>query len=62
MDPDTDRRIGAIEAKQQARDALCRACLDRLRRREEVTLAREVRLWAAVAMVLAAVCAVLVLV
>ena len=50
MDPDTDRRIGAIEAKQQARDARCRACLDRLRR--EVTLAREVRLWASVAMVL----------
>lgn len=59
MAPDTDRRIGSIEAKQQARDARCRACLDRLRR--EVTLAREVRLWASVAMVLAAVCAVLVL-
>ncbi len=51
MDPDTDRRIGSIEVKQQARDARCRACLDRLMR--EVALARSVRLWAAVATVLA---------
>lgn len=60
MDPDTDRRIGAIEAKQQARDARCVACLDRLRR--EVARARAVRLWAAVATVLAVVCAVLAMV
>lgn len=59
MDPDTDRRIGSIEVKQQARDARCRACLDRLRR--EVAMARSVRLWAAVATVLAVVCAALVL-
>lgn len=51
MDADTDRRIGAVEAKQQARDARCAACLDRLRR--EVALARFVRLWAAVATLLA---------
>lgn len=60
MDPDTDRRIGSIEVKQQARDARCRACLDRLLMRE-VALARSVRLWAAVATVLAVVCAALVL-
>lgn len=46
MDADTDRRIGAVEAKQQARDARCAACLDRLRR--EVALARAVRLWSSV--------------
>lgn len=57
MDPDTDRRIGSIEAKQQARDARCRACLDRLRR--EVALMRAVRLWAAVATLLALICAAL---
>jgi hypothetical protein len=51
MDPDTDRRIGSIEVKQQARDARCAACLDRLRR--EVARDRAVRLWAAVATVLA---------
>ena len=60
MDDDTDRRIGAIEAKQHARDARCAACLDRLRR--EVALARAVRRWAAVATVLAVVLAVAVLV
>lgn len=60
MDPDTDRRIGSIEVKQQARDARCRACLDRLRR--EVAIARFVRLWAAVATVLAVACVVLALV
>ena len=59
MDADTDRRIGAVEAKQQARDARCSACLDRLRR--EVALTRAVRLWAAVATVLAILCAVLAL-
>lgn len=59
MDADTDRRIGAVEAKQQAIDARCAACLDRLRR--EVVLARAVRRWAAVATVLAVVCAALVL-
>ena len=58
--PDVDRRIGAVEAKQRARDARCRACLDRLRR--EVALARSVRLWAAVATVLALACAALALV
>lgn len=51
MDADTDRRIGAIESKQHARDARCAACLDRLRR--EVALARAVRRWAAVATLLA---------
>ena len=56
MDADTDRRIGAVEAKQQARDARCAACLDRLRR--EVALAREVRRWAAAATLLAVVLAV----
>ena len=56
MDADTDRRIGAVEAKQQARDARCAACLDRLRR--EVALAREVRRWAVVATLLAVVLAV----
>ena len=56
MDADTDRRIGAVEAKQQARDARCAACLDRLRR--EVALARAVRRWAAVATLLAVVLAV----
>jgi hypothetical protein len=55
VDDDTDRRIGAIEAKQHARDARCAACLDRLRR--EVALARAVRRWAAVATVLALVLA-----
>lgn len=60
MDSDTDRRIGAVEAKQHARDARCAACLDRLRR--EVALARSVRLWAAVATLLAVVLAVAVLV
>lgn len=55
MDADTDRRIGAVEAKQQARDARCAACLDRLRR--EVALAREVRRWAVVATLLAVVLA-----
>lgn len=59
MDADTDRRIGAVEAKQQARDARCAACLDRLRR--EVALAREVRRWAAVATLLAVWLAVMVL-
>ncbi len=59
LDPDTDRRIGSIEVKQQARDARCSACLDRLRR--EVALARSARLWAAVATVLAVVLAVAVL-
>ena len=51
MDADTDRRIGAVEAKQQARDARCAACLDRLIR--EVALARAVQRWAAVATLLA---------
>lgn len=60
MDADTDRRIGAVEAKQQARDARCAACLDRLRR--EVALARAVRRWVAVAALLAVVLAVAVLV
>ena len=60
MDADTDRRIGAVEAKQQARDARCAACLDRLRR--EVALARAVRRLAAVATLLAVVLAVAVLV
>ncbi len=60
MDEDTARRIGAVETKQQARDARCAACLDRLRR--EVALARFVRLWAAVATLLAVVLAVAVLV
>lgn len=60
MDADTDRRIGAVEAKQQARDARCAACLDRLRR--EVVLARAVRRWAAAATLLAVVLAVAVLV
>lgn len=55
MDADTDRRLGAIEVKQQARDARCAACLDRLRR--EVALARAVRRWAAVATLLAVVLA-----
>lgn len=59
MDADTDRRIGAVEAKQQARDARCAACLDRLRR--EVALARAVRRWAAVATLLAVGLAVMVL-
>lgn len=59
MDADTDRRIGAVEAKQQARDARCAACLDRLRR--EVALAREVRRWAVVATLLAVGLAVMVL-
>ena len=56
MDADTDRRIGAVEAKQQARDARCAACLDRLR--SEVALARAVRRWAAAATLLAVVLAV----
>lgn len=60
MDADADRRIGSIEVKQQARDARCSACLERLRR--EVALARSVRLWAAVATVLAVACVVLALV
>ena len=51
MDDATDRRIGAIEVKQQARDARCAACLDRLR--QEVALARAVRRWAAIATLLA---------
>ena len=59
MDADTDRRIGAVEAKQQARDARCAACLDRLRR--EVALARSVRRLAAVATLLAVGLAVMVL-
>lgn len=59
MDDDTDRRIGAIEAKQQARDARCAACLDRLRR--EVAIARFVRLWAAAATLLVVVLAAVVL-
>ena len=59
MDEDTARRIGAVETKQQARDARCAACLDRLRR--EVALARSARLWAAVATFLAVVLAVMVL-
>jgi len=59
VDADTDRRIGAVEAKQQARDARCAACLDRLRR--EVALARAVRRWAAVATLLAVGLAVMVL-
>ena len=59
MDADTDRRIGAVEAKQRARDARCAACIDRLRR--EVALARAVRRWAAVATLLAVVLAVAVL-
>jgi hypothetical protein len=59
VDADTDRRIGAVEAKQQARDARCAACLDRLRR--EVALAREVRRWAVVATLLAVGLAVMVL-
>ena len=60
MDADTDRRIGAVEAKQQARDARCAACLERLRR--EVALARSVRRLAAVATLLAVVLAVAMLV
>ena len=60
MDADTDRRIGAVEAKQQARDARCAACLDRLRR--EVALARAVRRLAAAATLLAVVLAVAMLV
>jgi len=59
VDADTDRRIGAVEAKQRARDARCAACIDRLRR--EVALARAVRRWAAVATLLAVVLAVAVL-
>jgi hypothetical protein len=59
VDPDTDRRIGAVEAKQRARDARCAACLDRLRK--EVALARSVRRWAAVATLLAVGLAVMVL-
>ena len=59
MDADTDRRIGAVEAKQRARDARCAACIDRLRR--EVALARAVRRWAALATLLAVVLAVAVL-
>ena len=55
MTPEMDRRIGALEAKQKARDARCRACLDRLR--QEVALARAMRLWAAVATLLALACA-----
>ena len=51
MDEDTERRIGSIEVKQRARDARCQAHLDRLK--QEVALARAVRLWAAVATVLA---------
>jgi len=61
VDEDTARRIGAVETKQQARDARCAACLDRLRR--DVALARFVRLWAAVATLLAvAACVVLALI
>jgi len=60
VDADTDRRIGAVEAKQQARDARCAACLERLRR--EVALARSVRRLAAVATLLAVVLAVAMLV
>lgn len=51
MDAESDRRIGAVEAKQRARDARCAACLDRLRR--EAALARAVLRVAAVAALLA---------
>lgn len=56
MDADTDRRIGAIEVKQKARDARCAACIDRMRR--EVAMARSVRRLAAAATLLAVVLAV----
>ena len=59
MDDEIDRRIGAIEVKQQARDARCSAHLDLLKR--EVAMMRAVRLWAAVATLLALLCAVLAL-
>jgi len=59
MDDDTDRRIGAIEAKQRARDARCSVCLDLLKR--EVAIMRVVRWWSAVATVLALVCVVVAL-
>lgn len=55
MDEETDRRIGAIEVKQRARDARCKAHFDRMRR--ETAVARAVRIWVAVATVLAVLCA-----
>lgn len=66
MDQDTDRRIGAIEVKQRARDAKCRACMDQIKKdlamlKHDVELARTVRMWAAVATLLALLCAVLAL-
>jgi hypothetical protein len=57
--PDVDRRIGSMEAKQQARDARCKAHLDLLRR--EVALMRMVRLWVVMMTVLAVFLAVLAL-
>ena len=62
MDQDTDRRIGAIEVKQRARDAKCRACMDQLKKdlallKHDVELARVVRRLVSVATVLAILCA-----
>lgn len=66
MDHDTDRRIGSIEVKQRARDAKCRVCMDQIKKdlatlKHDVDLARTVRLWAAVATVIALMCAALAL-
>ena len=57
MDDETDRRIGAIEAKQKLRDARCAAC--RSRSRKEFRIARDVRWLAVMAVVLMVVCVLL---
>lgn len=56
VDDTTDRRLGAIEVTQQARDARCATCLDRPRR--DVAIARPARRWWAAVALLAVVLAV----
>lgn len=54
VDDATDRRLGAIEVKQQDQDARCvTSCLDRSRR--DVAIARPVRRWWAAVALLAVV-------
>lgn len=64
VDQDTDRRIGAIEVKQRARDAKCRACMDQIKKdldllKRDVEMARVVRRLVSVATVFALLCVVL---
>jgi hypothetical protein len=54
VDDETDRRIGAIEVKQQLRDARCAAC--RSKSRKEFRIALDVRWLAVMAVVLMLVC------